>query len=119
MAHRPGGHRGVARIHAQGRLAQVNWDTPGDAGRDQQHLTLAVRARQHPLHRIRRSREIDRRDLAVPVHIPLEPHRHLQEILPQQPGPLPDQQLSSGLGRQPAFRPGADRIGEVIEARSK
>jgi hypothetical protein len=30
-----------------------------------------------------------------------------------------DQQLSRGLGGQPAFRPRPDRLGEVIEARSK
>ena len=47
MAHRLGGPRGVRRVHAQGRLAQVNRDALGDAGRDQQHLPLPVRARQH------------------------------------------------------------------------
>jgi hypothetical protein len=30
-----------------------------------------------------------------------------------------DQQLSRGLGGQPAFRPRPDRLGKVIEARSK
>jgi hypothetical protein len=32
---------------------------------------------------------------------------------------MPDQQPGSRLGRQPALRPRADGVGEVIEARSK
>ena len=43
----------------------------------------------------------------------------LQEILPQQPRPVRDQQLSGRLRGQPALRPRPDRLGEVIEARSK
>jgi hypothetical protein len=32
---------------------------------------------------------------------------------------VPDQQLSGRLRRQPALRPRADRVREVLEARSK
>jgi len=53
MADRPGGPRGVDGVQAQRRFPQVNRDTPGDAGRDQQHLPLPVRAWQHALHRLR------------------------------------------------------------------
>jgi hypothetical protein len=42
VAHCPGSQRGVARIHAQRCLAQVDRDAPGDAGRYQQHLPLPV-----------------------------------------------------------------------------
>ena len=119
MADRPGGPRGVDGVHAQRRLAQIHRDAPGDARRDQQHLPLAVRARQHPLDRIRRRGEVDRRDLPIPERLPLDLDRCLQEVLPLQPGPVRDQQLSRGLGGQPAFRPRPDRLGEVIEARSK
>jgi hypothetical protein len=91
---------------------------PGNAGRDQQHLPLAVRAGQHALHRVCR-REVDRRDFPVPVSVPPDFHRDLQEVLPQQPATMRDQQLSLRLGGQPALRPRADRVGEVIEARSK
>ena len=53
MADRPGGPRGVDGVQAQRRFPQVNRDTPGDAGRDQQHLPLPVRAWQHAQHRLR------------------------------------------------------------------
>ncbi len=119
MTHCPGGPRGVRRVHAQRRLAQVNRDALGDAGRDQQYLPLSVRARQHPLHRVRCRGEVDRRDLPAPERLPSDLDRDLQEILPQQPRPVRDQQLSSRLGGKPALRPRAYRIGEVIEARSK
>jgi hypothetical protein len=119
MTHCPGGPRGVRRVHAQGRLAQVNRDALGDAGRHQQHLPLPVRARQHPLHRLRCRGEVDRRDLPAPERLPPGLDRDLQEILPQQPRPVRDQQLSRRLRGQPALRPRPDRLGEVIEARSK
>ena len=45
--------------------------------------------------------------------------RDLQEILPQQPRAVRDQQLSGRLGGQPPLRPCPDRPGKVIEARSK
>jgi hypothetical protein len=42
MADRLGGPRGVDGVHAQRCFPQVNRDAPGDAGRHQQHLPLAV-----------------------------------------------------------------------------
>ena len=119
MAYRLGRASGVRRVHAQGRLAQVHRDALGDARRDQQHLPLAVRTRQHALHRVGCRREVNRRDLAVLERLPPDPDRDLQEILPLQPDPVRDQQLSSRLGGQPALRPRPDRLSEVIEARSK
>jgi hypothetical protein len=119
MADRPGGPRGVDSVHAQRRLAQIHRNARSDARRDQQHLTLAVRARQYPLHRVRRRSEVDRRDLPAPERLPLDLDRGLQEILPQQPRAVRDQQLSRSLGRQPAPRPRPDCLSEVIEARSK
>ena len=119
MAHCLGGPRGVHRIHAQRRLPQVNRNASGEAGRHQQHLPLAVRARQHPLHRVRCGGEIDSRDHLVPERLPSDLDRDLQEVLPQQPRAVRDQQLSGRLGGQPALRPRADRLGEVLEAGSK
>ena len=119
MADRPGGPRGVDGVQAQRRLAQVNLDALGDARRDQQHLPLPVRAWQHALHGGRRRGEIDSRDLPVPERLPPDLDRDLQKVLPLQPGPVRDQQLSGRLGGQPALRPRPDRPGEVIEARSK
>ncbi len=106
-------------LHAQRRLAQVHRDALGDTGRDQHHLSLPVAAGQHSLHGVRRRGEIDDRDLAAPERLPLHLDRDLQEILPLQPRPVGDQQLSGRLGGQPALRPRPDRLGEVIEARSK
>jgi hypothetical protein len=77
------------------------------------------RARQHALHRVGCRGEVDGRDLTAPERLPLHPDRDLQEILPLQPPPVADQQLSGRLRRQPALRPRPDRLGEVIEARSK
>jgi len=119
MTHCLGGPRGIHRVHAQRRLAQVNRDALSDAGRDQQHLPLPVRARQHPLHRVRCRGEVDRRDLPAPEGLPRDLDRNLQEVLAQQPRLVRDQQLSSRLGGKPALRPRPDRVGEVIEARSK
>ncbi len=119
MAHRLRGPRGVHRVHAQRRFPQVNRDALGDAGRDQQHLPLPVRACQRALHGGRRRGEVDRRDQAVPERLPQDLDRDLQEILPQQPALVRDQQLSSRLRGQPALRPRADRLSKVLEARSK
>ena len=119
MAHRLGGPRSVGRIHAQRRLAQVNRDALGDARRHQQHLPLPVRARQHPLHRVRRRREIDRGDLPAQERLPPDLDRDLQEVLPQQPALVRDQQLGGRLGGQPALRPRPDRLGEVLDTGSK
>jgi hypothetical protein len=119
MAHRLGGPRGVDPIHAQGRLAQIHRDALSDAGRHQQDLPLPVRARQHALHGVRCRGEIDRGDFPASERIPPDLDRDLQEVLAQQPALVRDQQLSGGLGGQPAFRPRPDRLGEVIEARSK
>ena len=119
MADRPGGPRGVDGVHAQRRFPQVNRDALGDAGRDQQQLPLPVRAWQHALHRGSRRSEVDSCDLPVPERLPPDLDRHPQEILTLQPAPVRDQQLSGRLGGQPALRPRPDRVGEVIEARSK
>ena len=119
MADRPSGPRGVDRVHAQRRFPQVNRDAPGDARRHQQHLPLPVRTWQHALHRIRCRGEVDNRDLPVPERLPPDLDRDLQEVLPQQPAPVRDQQLSGRLSGQPALRPRPDRRDEVIEARSK
>ncbi len=119
MADRLGGPGGVDGVHAQRCFAQVDRDALGDAGRDQQYLPLAVRARQHALHGVRGRGEADRRDCPVPERLPPDLDRDLQEVLPLQPGPVRDQQLGGRLGGQPALRPRPDRVGEVIEARSK
>ena len=119
MAHCLGNPRGVDGVQAQRCFPQVNRDAPGDARRHQQHLPLPVRACQHALHGGRRRGEVDSRDLPVPERLPPDLDRDLQEILPLQPGPVRDQQLSGRLGGQPAFRPRPDRLREVIEARSK
>ncbi len=119
MADRLGCPRGADGVHAQRRLTQVYRDALGDAGCHQQHLPLPVRARQHALHRIRCRGEINDRDLAPPERLPSDLDRDLQEVLPQQPRAVRDQQLSGRLGGQPALRPRADRLGEVIEAGSK
>jgi hypothetical protein len=74
---------------------------------------------EHPQHGVYRRREVDRRDLAAQERLPPDLHRDLKEVLPQQPCPVPDQQPGSRLGRQPALRPRADGVGEVIEARGK
>jgi hypothetical protein len=119
MTDRPGSPRGVHRVHAQRRLAQVDRNAHRDAGRDQQHLPLPVRARQHALHRVRCRREVDGRDLAAPERLPFDLDGGLQEVLPLQPRPMRDQQPSGRLRGQPALRPRTYRISEVIEARSK
>ena len=80
MAHRLRCPRSVDGIHAQRRLAQVNRDTLGDAGRHQHHLPLPIRARQHPLHRLRRPSEIDYRHLPAPERLPPHLDRDPQEI---------------------------------------
>ncbi len=119
MADRLNSPCGIRRVHAQRCLAQVDRDAGGDARRDQDYLPLAVRARQHPLDRVRRRGEVDHRDLPAPERFPLDPDCRLQEIFPLQPAPASDQQLSGRLCGQPALRPRPDRPGEVIEARSK
>ena len=119
MAHCLGSPRGVDGVQAQRRFPQVNRDPLGDAGRDQQHLPLPVRARQHPLHRIRCRGEIDRSDFPASERLPPDLDRDLQEIFAQQPALVRDQQFSGRLRGQPALRPRPDRLSEVIEARSK
>jgi hypothetical protein len=98
MAHCPGSPRGVDSVQAQRCFPQVNRDALGDAGRYQQDLPLPVGARQHALHGVRCRSEIDRSDFPAPERLPPDLDRDLQEILPQQPGPVRDQQLSGRLG---------------------
>jgi hypothetical protein len=63
-------------------------------------------------------REIHRRHLLAAEHLPADLHRDPPEVLPQQSGPVPDQQLSGRLRRKPALRPRAHRRGTIFEAGS-
>ena len=119
MAHCLGSPRGVDGVQAQRCFPQVNRDALGDAGRYQQDLPLPVRARQHALHGVRCRGEIDHSDFPAPEWLPPDLDRDLQEVLAQQPALVRDQQFSGRLRGQPALRPRPDRLGEVIEARSK
>ncbi|HEX2746262.1 MAG TPA: hypothetical protein VHN16_17940 [Streptosporangiaceae bacterium] len=54
----------------------------------------------------------------TPLNLPADLHRDPPEVLPQQPGPVADQQLSSRLRRKPALRPRAHRSGTIFEVGS-
>ena len=85
----------------------------------------SARSRAHPASTAARPppraggrREIHRRHLLAAEHLPADLHRDPPEVLPQQPGPVPDQQLSSRFRRKPALRPRLHRRRRIFEAGS-
>lgn len=115
--HRASHQNAVGRVQTGRDFTKIDRDALSDTHRDPQHLAFTTRARQVPvLHGRPHRRPVDRgHRLAAEAAAALD---IAQEIVPDQPPAVADQQLDSRLVGQQALRPRAKRARQVIEARS-